>query len=95
MSTPDIDIEPRPEYDDYPACLTRYAWLLDGEAPNLYTPEPHSRCKACGALVPSVRQAKHRCHEQRQLAAVRKGRVREATARLLKANKLKQEANAA
>lgn len=40
-------------YDDYPECLLRYAWLVEeGDGRNLFIPEPYSRCKACGALVP-------------------------------------------
>lgn len=63
-------------YDDYPECLIRYAWLVEGTG--LFTSGAVARCKACGRPVPGSEQKAHRRLEQRELAKLRKRRANDA-----------------
>jgi len=84
------------QYDDYLKCLLRYAWLVEeSDGRNLLTPGHYSRCKACGLLVPMSEHERHHRHERRQLAGLRKDRVRTArrenAARLRTLNRHRRE----
>lgn len=75
-------------YADFPACLTRYAWLLDqGDAAF----DTSDRCKACGGDVPRSEREKHLREHRAQLAAIHKRTRAENVARLRAVNRLRRE----
>lgn len=84
-------------YDDFPACLARYAWLVEEAATTparlFNEPSPHY-CKACGDAVAPADWRQHVREHRRQLQQLARRRQREATSRLRQVNRLRAEARA-
>lgn len=75
-------------YVDFPACLSRYAWLLDkGDAAF----DTADRCKACGDDVSHAEREKHLREHRAHLAAIRKQTQAENVKRLRTVNRLRRE----
>ncbi len=85
-------------YDDFPSCLTRYAWLVAGSETNLALlfnePSPHY-CKACGEPVERAGWATHRRTHVRQLQQTARQRQRDQADRLRTITRLRAEARTA
>ena len=84
-------------YDDFPACLTRYAWLVAAAERDLSAlfddPAPHY-CKACGEAVTRPGWDAHRREHVRQLRQTVQQRKREQVKLLRQVNRLRAESRA-
>jgi hypothetical protein len=83
-----------PVYDDFPACLSRYAWLVreaEKDPARLFNDHPPHSCKACGAPTNRNDWQPHVRQHARELQQSAQQRERETAKRLRAVSRLRAE----